>query len=275
MPLSRIQTAVLRELAANRNPESFVAGACPLTVDSMRISKDIDVFNDRFTDVQSIAEADRATLERAGYRVAWLRQSATMHAADIADTEETTQLEWVADSDYRFFPAVSDPLFGFKLHLADIATNKALAAAGRREPRDVLDLLQLHRRFLPLGAAVWAAVAKDPGYSPLNLLVEMRRNSRYQQYDFADVRSNEPIDAGQVSREFRAAAIQAEEFVKSMPDGQEGLLYIAGGRVVQPDPDKLPDYTTHAAQRRGCWPGSIDIEDVMIANQLDEPEPRS
>jgi hypothetical protein len=32
-------------------------------------------------------------------------------------------------------------VFGYRLHIFDLATNKALAAAGRREPRDVLDLL--------------------------------------------------------------------------------------------------------------------------------------
>nr|WP_294521005.1 hypothetical protein [uncultured Rhodopila sp.] len=70
------------------------------------------------------------------------------------------------DSDDRFFPTLEDPLFGYRLHVADIATNKALAAAGRREPRDVLDLLYIHDRHLPLGAVIWAAVAKAPAIRP-------------------------------------------------------------------------------------------------------------
>ena len=91
----------------------------------------------------------------------------------------TTPLEWARDSDFRFFPAVADELFGYRLHIADIATNKALAAGGRREPRDVLDLLYIHGRHLPLGAVIWAAVGKDPGYSPESLICEIRRNARY------------------------------------------------------------------------------------------------
>src|SRR5262249_5029675 len=61
---------------------------------------------------------------------------------------------------------VKHEFFGYVLHLADIATNKALAAAGRREPRDILDLLLIHERYLPLGAVAWAAIAKDSGFTP-------------------------------------------------------------------------------------------------------------
>ena len=71
-------------------------------------------------------------------------------------------------------------MFGYVLHFVDIATNNARAAAGRREPRDVLDLLTVHDRHLPLGAVIWAAVAKDPGFSPECLIAEIRRHARYR-----------------------------------------------------------------------------------------------
>jgi len=93
----------------------------------------------------------------------------------------------VRDSDFRFFPTLKDSLFGYRLHVADLATNRALAAAGRREPRDVLDLLYIHERYLPLGAVIWATVAKDPGYSPESLIAEIRRNARYRADDYADL----------------------------------------------------------------------------------------
>jgi hypothetical protein len=41
VPLSRIQTDILRLLAAHRDPESYVAGAAPLNRDAPRISSDI------------------------------------------------------------------------------------------------------------------------------------------------------------------------------------------------------------------------------------------
>ena len=109
------------------------------------------------------------------------------HCAARRRDHETTRLEWVRDSDFRFFPTLKDSLFGYRLHVADLATNRALAAAGRREPRDVLDLLYIHERYLPLGAVIWATVAKDPGYSPESLIAEIRRNARYRADDYADL----------------------------------------------------------------------------------------
>ena len=50
MPLTKIQTDILRLLAAHRDPESYVAGASPLNRDAPRISGDIDVFHDREDD---------------------------------------------------------------------------------------------------------------------------------------------------------------------------------------------------------------------------------
>jgi len=61
---------------------------------------------------------------------------------------ERTKLEWVADSDYRFFPTVADDLFGHVLHPVDLATNKAMAAADRREVRDSVDLVTIHENHL-------------------------------------------------------------------------------------------------------------------------------
>ena len=74
MPLSRIQTGILRLLAAHRDPESYVAGASPLNRAAPRISDDIDVFHDREERVAAAAMTDTQMLAAAGYEVAWLRQ---------------------------------------------------------------------------------------------------------------------------------------------------------------------------------------------------------
>lgn len=47
MPLSRLQSQILRVLAAHRNPESYVAGSTPLHRGAFRFSDDIDIFHDR------------------------------------------------------------------------------------------------------------------------------------------------------------------------------------------------------------------------------------
>ena len=67
------------------------------------------------------------------------------------------------------------------------------AAAGRREARDIVDLVTLHEQFLPLGASVWAAVETAPGFTPEGLIAEIRRNSRYPAEAFAEIDAVPPI----------------------------------------------------------------------------------
>ncbi len=172
MPLSELQRAILRAIAAQRSPESDIAGSTPLHRDGPRFSGDIDIFHDREEQVAAAAAADAAILTGAGFAVTWLRREPGIYAAAMQWDGEDTRLEWVRDSDFRFYPALADELFGYALHPVDIATNKALAAAGRQAPRDALDLLYIHETFLSLGAVVWAAVGKDPGYSPESLIAE-------------------------------------------------------------------------------------------------------
>jgi hypothetical protein len=61
------------------------------------------------------------------------------------------------ESAFRCFPTQPDEVSGYVLHPVDLATNKASAAADRRVPRDVVDLVTIHKETLPLGAVVTAA----------------------------------------------------------------------------------------------------------------------
>lgn len=264
MPLSKLQTEILQTLAAQRNPDSYVAGSTPLHRNGPRYSGDIDIFHAREEQVAAAAAADAAALTAAGFGVAWIRQEPGLHAASVTRLNEETKLEWVRDSDFRFYPALPDPLFGYMLHVADIATNKALAAAGRNAPRDALDLVYIHEHHLPVGAVIWAAVAKDPGYAPESLLAEIRRNARYRADEYEALALAAPIDAGDVARRLRNALDAAEAFVRAMPAGKEGLLFLRDGRPVQPDPAQLGAYTELAGRRHAIWPGSADISSAML-----------
>jgi hypothetical protein len=251
-------------LASHRSPESYVADATALNRDSPRFSANIDIFHDREEAVAQAADADTTLLAAHGFGIQWLRREPGLHAAVVRRGDTSTRLEWVRDSDFRFFPALRDDLFGYRLHVADLATNKALAAAGRREPRDVLDLLYIHDRYLPFGAVIWAAVAKDPGYSPESLLTEIRRNARYLADDYADLDMAEPIDAAAVSRRLRAVLLEADAFVHAMPAGMEGMLFLRDGKAVQPDPENLTAYIPHGGRRGGYWPSSPEIGSAMV-----------
>ena len=135
MPLSRLQSTVLRLLADHRDPESYVAGSTYLTRAGTRISDDIDIFHDREDRVARAADEDAAALGDAGMRVSWTRREPTFYQALVSHGEETTKLEWVVDSDFRFFPVQKDDEFGYVLHPVDLATNKVMAAAGPRTTR--------------------------------------------------------------------------------------------------------------------------------------------
>jgi hypothetical protein len=187
-----------------------------------------------------------------------------IYTAGVTRDDDGTRLEWVVDSDYRFFPTVRDDIFGYVLHPVDLAINKVMAAAGRRELRDLVDLITIHETILPLGAAIWAAVEKSPGFTPEGLIAEIRRNSHYPTTEWLKIVSRGPIDPKAIMGRLRAALEEAEAFVAKMPTEKAGLLFLQGGHVVQPDPAHLGDYQTHAGQRRGQWPTSAEISTAML-----------
>lgn len=264
MPLTSLQSDILKLLASQRDPESFLAGSTPLNRNTLRYSGDIDVFHDREEKVAAAALGDAKALEQAGYSVTWLRQLPSLYSAQIEFNGEATRIEWVVDSDYRFFPARPDELMGYVLDPIDLAINKALAAAGRREVRDIVDLAYYHEKILPLGAIVWAAVDKSPGFTPEGLIAEIRRNSRYSAAEWKSIVAAEPVDATSVLLRLRNALDEAEVFVAKMPTSKAGLLFLKEGNVVQPDPGHLENYETHAGQRRGHWPSSLDVSSAMF-----------
>jgi hypothetical protein len=261
VPLSKIQSEVLSLLATHRNPESYVADAAALNREGPRYSEDIDIFHDR---EESVADDDAMLLEQNRFAVRWLRREPGLHAIVAERHGEEARLEWARDSDFRFFPTIRDELFGYRLHFFDLATNKVLAAAGRQEPRDILDLLFIHERCISLGAVIWAAVAKDPSYSPEGLIAEIRRNARYRQDDYDDLALAAPVDAAAVARSLKDILTAADTFVRAMPIGKEGLIYVADGKPRLPDPAHLANYVEHAGRRGGHWPTSSEIGSAML-----------
>ncbi len=232
MPLSSIQSKILKLLASHRDPESYVAGSTPLNRNEPRWSSDIDVFHDREERVAQAALSDAAFLEAQGYVLQWQRREPNIYSVLATLDGETTKLEWVVDSDFRFFPTVRDELFGFVLHPVDLATNKVSAAYGRREPRDVVDLLTIHERILPLGAAIWASAGKAIGFTPEGIVNEIRRVARYTEADFRRVASDPPIDPVAVMTRLRQTLTEAEAFIERMPTDLAGLVFLDGASVV-------------------------------------------
>jgi hypothetical protein len=270
VPLTKIQSDILRLLASHRDAESYIAGSTPLNRDAPRFSGDIDVFHDREERVLRAVREDSALLDQNGYALQWMKRDPTIYSVIAERTGQITKLEWVVDSDFRFFPTLRDEVFGYVLHPLDLATNKVAAAYGRREPRDVVDLLTIHERILPLGAVILASAGKTLGFTPEGIINEIRRQARYTEADFRRVNSDPQVDPYAIMVQLRKALDEAETFVIQIPTGKVGLLFLENGNVVQPDPGRLDTYQTHAGQRRGHWPSSPEISAAMFERMAEE-----
>jgi hypothetical protein len=151
---------------------------------------------------------------------------------------------------------ISSPDFGYQLHPIDLATNKVLALAGRDEARDLVDTLYLHDHVLPLGPLIWAAVGKDPGFSPLSLLELLRRRGRVHPDEVARLHVSEPIDLQELKASWLEALNGAEAFVRNRPSEEAGCLYYSPARqdFVDPNRDDVDDAVPHFGQPGGVMP---------------------
>jgi hypothetical protein len=265
VPLTRLQSHLLRILARQRSPDSDVAGAIGLNREGPRFSNDIDIFQDGDERLVAIAESDAALIAAAGLQVTALpSRGSSKRTALIEGLGEKTQIEWVADADFRFFPAQKDALFGYVLHPVDLATNKASAAADRRVPRDIVDLLTIHKKILPLGAVITASVGRFPGMTPEGMLSEIRRHSTFTADEFAALATETPLDVKDTHRRIKAMLDDAAAFIALLPSDAVGVLFLDGDIPVQPDPTALDRYRRHAGARRGHWPSSSEIGTAML-----------
>lgn len=242
MPIGDFEKEILRVLAANRNPDSFVARGTVLhqAADSPRRSEDVDLFHDVPEALLAAYETDVASLLRVGFTVEPIgRSQSDFRRARVSKSGRQTKVEWVLDAAFRFFPIEADPDLGWRLNFWDGATNKILALAGRQKLRDFLDCLYLHRRHLHLGALVWAAAGKDPGLTPEFILDWALRGNRFYPEDLAEVRLEQPIDLVQTKQEWFEAVEQARDLVARLPAQELGCFYLdANGHPVCPDPDR-------------------------------------
>jgi hypothetical protein len=148
--------------------------------------------------------------------------------------------------------------------------NKVMAAAGRRELHDMVDLVTVHETILPLGAVIWAAVEKSPGFTPEGLIAEIRRNANYPAADWPALYSSKPLDPKDITARRPAALADAEGFVTRMPTDKLGLLFLEAGEIVQPDPRPPTAWT--AIKR---MPGSARRMAEQSRNQFRHVRPKA
>jgi len=242
VPLTEFQRTLLALLAGTRSPDCYLAGGAALhfSPDSTRYSHDLDFFHDSSERVAEAFAEDSRILEAEGYDVRVVISQPGFIRATVTKATEATRVDWAHETAWRFMPLVRDELGGYLLHDVDLATNKTLALAGREEPRDFVDILYVHERVLALGGLVWAAVGKDPGFTPLSLLELLERRGHYRPEDMARLDLIAPFDLVASKRVWLEALEDADAFVRSRPTEETGCLYWSAERerFVIPEPGR-------------------------------------
>lgn len=275
VPLTDYQRELLALLAATRSPDSYLAGGSALhfTPDSARYSHDLDFFHDSSERVAEAFAADSELLSPAGHSVeveisqpGFIRAvvaRGTETASDAARARDATRIDWAHESAWRFMPVVRDELGGYLLHGIDVAINKTLALAGREEPRDFVDIIYAHEHILPLAGLTWAAVGKDPGFSPLSILELLKRRGRVRPEETARLDLARPFDLGAAKETWLGALEAAEAFARSRPAEEAGCLYYSTERrsfavPAETKPLEAQGLVTHWGRPGGVLPRTVE-----------------
>jgi hypothetical protein len=233
-----------------------------------RYSKDFDLFHDLVADVTTYSERDVAALQAAGFEVVkvtkyggWDKPTSFRQAIVRRGGIEMA-LDWAHDAAFRFFPIVRDPLLGWRLHLFDMATNKALALSARSETRDYVDIIELGRLY-PLAAIVWAACGKDEGFSPLFLLKMMRRFAKIVPGQLEEIRARQ-LDPHALKEEWIMMSDQAEAEIIRLADTRLDMPIGVAFVDEHGEPGWIganPALRIHYGTIGGCWPRIHEVAD--------------
>lgn len=264
MALTPFQRKVLIHLAGNRSPNSVFAGGTVANRNEARISRDFDIEHQTADAARVSSREDTATLEAAGYVVTPTPASRpqTGFVEVVVERDgEAVLLDWTHDTAVRFFPAIQDADFGWRLHDIDVALNKLLALAGRRAPRDYYDVVRFHERGFPLVTLAWAALGKDAGMSPELVLDEAVRNSGYGLAELrAGIVLESELDPVALKRSFLQAVAEARNLLprlmSEIPETVGCMALGLDGQLAVPNPDALArgEVTFHPASIGGAWP---------------------
>ncbi len=242
MALTELQKRIMRQLALNRSESSDLAGGVILNLDWPRRSDDIDIFHDSDEAVSVAAQKDIADLAAEGLSVTIDIKAYGLFEATVSDASSATVIQWMGETKLRFFPLIKDEEWGLRLHQADLAVNKILAASSRRKARDFADLAAIAAYMCPLGPLIMAAAGKPPSYSPQKMVELMRWHAQSIPDDEYAAVKGLPADwtPGFIRAEITRQMDLAEGYIMSAPVELVGLLAVnQGGTPVEVTADTI------------------------------------
>ena len=274
MPLDEFQKGIVAVISSNRDPQSAFAGGGVIQQHGIRLTDDQDIFASDDGLLDDLVQADRRALEAAGYTVRNTRKFDGFRECLISKPMTgSTVLQWTAGLANEYFAPVPDPLFGYRLHFADLAVNKALAAGSRMKKRDFVDLLMLDRHVMPLWRMACAVPGKRPDLNPFSLIERMSHN-----WDMA-VRRNaaddrlvltEELSLEEIGQGLFASLAEARLKLPDAPPESYGRLQVDGGGQPVVDREFSSGGTWKAPRRGGALPSFEEIDSEMIAGLIAE-----
>ena len=181
-----------------------------------------------------MVERDATALEAAGYTVRRGRSFDGFRECQVMKPLiGTTTLQWTHGLVSEFYAPVPDPQFGWRLHFADLAVNKALAAGSRMRKRDFVDPWMLDRLVIPLWRMACAVPGKDPDFNPFSIVEEISRNwhsAKGRDDDRVDVTIDISMD--QVGPGLRNSLHGARLVLREIDPVHYGRLQVDGGEIL-------------------------------------------
>ena len=275
MPLDEFQQAVVRVLARQRSPDSVLAGGSVLQRHGFRVSADQDIFHGTADAVRQSAQMDLNALIRAGYTVEVTKKFEGLIEATVAQADlGRTVVQWVQAGAYSFFAPVEDPEFGWRFHFADLSVNKALAAADRRQLRDIVDLYLIDSYILPLWHILWAAPGKDATWSPESILerISMNKGMTQTEFDAEVLCVSDAISAKVVGTALLGALDCARDTFETLPPASVGSLLVdrtTGEPIRDPANASAAHVVWLSPKPGGVWPSKPDIDAPVVQRLLE------
>ena len=272
MPIDDFQKRVIATLVPLRSPDSTFAGGIVLQRHGFRLSDDQDLFHGNEADIVGIATRDIDALQAAGFEVEVVKKFEGLFEVEVFADGQATRIQWVQSGNRNFFGPVPDHTFGWRLHMADLAVNKALAAGGRREVRDYVDLVLIHRHIMPLWHVCWACPGKDEAWSPASLIEKIAATSAFRQADFdAGILSTRPLVAADAMRTIRDAIEEARDIFKRLPPEHAGKLFVDENGGIVSDVDSILAGKVRLLETEigGSWPSSREIDHALIESVVE------
>ena len=277
MPLDEFQKGVIAVINRNRDPASPFARGAVIQQHGFRLSENQDIFTSSDAQLDRLVQADQSVLEANGYATQLCRSYSGFRECRVTKPMSgNTILQWTAALAREYYAPVPDPQFGYRLHFADLAVNKALAASRRMMMRDFVDLWMLDRHVMPLWRMACAAPGKETSLNPFSLVEDIAFNWS------ATVRRDDPDDLPTLTTEvsleeigtgLRKAMREARLILREVEPARYGRLQVGDAGQPALTREITAGGTWKVPKPGGALPAFAGVDSEMVAGLIAEYGP--